>query len=318
MLNRRDFNKVMTTTLFGGMMGEGSSIPAESAASSVEGPSAAKVQQKACGALLKDNFNSGRMDSTVWEAMDSVDPGIKVGFEKGELRIWGTSAPIPDGKLREDQSAMCRYAGLYSRVFSANDVSLACRVKMPSGISTEPGDHVAVVHLCGVMPDLYPEVLFGKFEGKITAEIMRNYYPNEFVTYEGCSDVRANVMNTTFQSARGWWLAIVGQDPGRPVYRVSGIPVPEQGDERTAFHDVLVEYDEPSRLARAYLKIGERWTQLGGAERVIRGLSRVELKLRDFSPLSGTYRDARFDDCRLYPNPRRNPVRIVLVLAWFN
>lgn len=264
------------------------------------------------GALIKDNFNSGRVDSAVWEQMSSEDPGIKVGFQNGQLRIWGTSAPIPDDKLRKDVSLMCRYAGLYSRAFSATDVSLACRVQMPSGICTEPGDHVAAVHLCGVLPDCYAEVLFGKFEGKITAQIIRNYYPNLLVSYSG-TRICVKAVNTTFQDARGWWLAIVGQDLGRPIYRVSNSPIPEQGDERTTFHDVLVEYDQPTRLARGYLKVGKQWTQLGKTEKVMRGLTRVELKLRDFSPLSGTYRDVRFDDCRLYPNPRRNPVRIVLV-----
>lgn len=38
----------------------------------------------------------------------------------------------------------------------------------------------------------------------------------------------------------------------------------------------------------------------------------VELKLTNVTPLHGTYREARFDDCRLYPNPRRNPIRLVV------
>ena len=33
----------------------------------------------------------------------------------------------------------------------------------------------------------------------------------------------------------------------------------------------------------------------------------------DVTPLYGAYREAHFDDCRLYPNPRYNPVRFIAV-----
>lgn len=301
MLTRRHFHRLVTLgPLAGWAPGNAGGALHEAQPGQAQPDSSSPLRQVSCGALIKDNFNSGRMDAAVWEQTQAADPGMKVAFQDGELRIWGTSAPIPDEEFRGNSGAMCRYAGLHSRIFPAADVSLACRVKMPSGICSEPGDHVAAVHLCGVVPDCYPEVLFGKFEGKVTAEIMRKYYPTLFP-------------GNIYQDARGWWFAIVGQDPGRPVYRVSGTPLPEQGSERTTFHDALVEYDEPTRQARGFLKVGERWTQLGETETVIRGLTRVELKLRNFSPLSGTHRDARFDDCRLYPNPRRHPIRLALL-----
>lgn len=299
MLTRRHFNRLAALGPLAGLAAGKPGAALQPPQAGKEVTSSSPLLQASCGALIKDNFSSGRMDTTVWDQIYSIDPGIKVGFQDGELRIWGTSAPIPDDQFRANLGVMCRYAGLYSRVFPAVDLSLASRVKMPSGICAEPGDHVAAVHLCGVLPDCYPEVLFGKFEGTVTAETMRKYYPKLFP-------------GTTWPDARGWWFAIVGQDSGRPVYRVSGTPLAERGDERTTFYDALVEYDEPTRLARGFLKLGGRWIQLGETEMVIRGLTKVELKLRNLSPLSGTYREARFDDCRLYPNPRRNPMRVVL------
>ena len=42
-------------------------------------------------------------------------------------------------------------------------------------------------------------------------------------------------------------------------------------------------------------------------------MTQVELKTMDVTPLYGCYREAHFDDCRLYPNPRHNPVRFIAV-----
>ncbi len=61
--------------------------------------------------------------------------------------------------------------------------------------------------------------------------------------------------------------------------------------------------------------MGERWVQLGKALPLFRSLTAVELKTINVTPLHGAYREARFDDCRLYPNPKRNPIRLVLTSA---
>ena len=87
----------------------------------------------------------------------------------------------------------------------------------------------------------------------------------------------------------------------------------EKGDERKNFHDVLVEYDGQKQLARAFLNVGGDYRQLGKEEPLFRGLTQVELKLMDVTPLYGARREAHFDDCRLYPNPRHHPVRLVAV-----
>jgi hypothetical protein len=262
-------------------------------------PAKIEIKQLACGAILKDNFNRGTIDLSVWRTM-SLDPGIKVGIENAELVIRGTSAQISTEVLHKELAILCRYAGLYSRYFPQVDASLAVRVRMPSGISKEPGAHVVSVHLCGVQPDCYSEVLFGRMDGKIMEVTMQEY-------------AKSQPQDSPWRDARGWWFSIINQDPGRYWYRVSGAPLQEQGNERDRFCDTLVEYDEPTRLSRGFVKIGESWAQLGEAETVIRGVSAIELKIMNVTPLSGAYREARFDDCRFYPNPRRHPVRFVLV-----
>jgi hypothetical protein len=126
-------------------------------------PRAIKVKQAACGAILRDDFNGPRLDPVRWTA-SSADPGIRVEVDRGELCIRGTSAEIPDSVLRKNLGVLSRYAGAYSNVFHQVDASLAVRVKMPSGISPEPGGHVVNVHLCGVRCDCYSEILFGECE----------------------------------------------------------------------------------------------------------------------------------------------------------
>jgi hypothetical protein len=133
-----------------------------------------QIRQVACGAIVRDNFNSGAIDSSVWHTM-SLDPGIEVGIENGELVIRGTSARIADDVLRKNPAALCRYAGLYSRSFPQVDACLAVRVKMPSGISPEQGTHVVCVHLCGVQPDCSSEVVFGRMDEKVIADTIREY-----------------------------------------------------------------------------------------------------------------------------------------------
>ena len=96
----------------------------------------------------------------------SFDPGIKVGIENGDLVMRGTSAPIATDVLDKELATLCRYAEVYSRYFPQVDASLAVRVKMPSGISSETGAHVLSVHLCGVQPDCNSEVLFGRLTGR--------------------------------------------------------------------------------------------------------------------------------------------------------
>jgi hypothetical protein len=258
-----------------------------------------EIQQAAWGVLLCDDFGGGTIDRNLW-SISVEDPGIQVTVQEGELCIRGRSAKILKTELYQKEVKLWRFAGLTSRPFPQTDVSLAVRVKMPSGISGEPGLHGVSVHLCGVSPDTYPEVLFGKVEGKATEEIL-----HEFA--KGTPD------DVPYPDARGWFLGIINQAQGDYRYLISGQPFPEQGDERKSFHDVLVEYDGQKRLARAYLKIRERYQPLGKEEPLFRGLTQVELKLIDVTPLYGAYREAHFDDCRLYPNPRHNQVRFVAV-----
>jgi len=254
-----------------------------------------QITQAACGAYSRDDFSSGAINAAIWQTNTS-DPGMRVEIERGELCIRGTCAKIPDAELRTNGGKFAHDIRVQSHPIAVVDADVAVRVKMPSGIAPDPGAHTVNVHLCGIQPDCYSEVVFGKLESKPMVEWGREYLH----------------IQRLYQDARGWWFAIVDQDPGRYWWRVSGDPLPQLGDERENFHDVLVTYDEPTRLSRGYLKTGERWVQLGEAERVIRGLSRVELKIIDCTPLGGNYREARFADYRFYPNPKRNPARFVV------
>jgi hypothetical protein len=255
-----------------------------------------EISQAACGAYLRDDFSSGNINPAIWQTM-LLDPGMRLEIDRGELCIRGTSAKIPYPELRANAGKLARYAGVTTRPIAPVDADVAVRVKVPSGIAPDPGAHVVCVHLCGIQPDCYSEVLFGKLESKPLEQWVREYMGARY----------------RYRDARGWWFAISDQDPDPARWwRVSGGPLRELGDERVDFHDVLVTYDEPTRLSRGFLKIGERWVQLGEAERLVRGLSQVELKLTDPTPLFGTYREARFADFRFYPSPKRNPVRFVL------
>ncbi len=258
-----------------------------------------QIQQAACGALLRDDFEGRTINRSLWN-ISIEDPGIQVTVQQGVLRIRGRSAQIPKNELSRKEVKLWRFVGVTSHPFPQTDVSLAVRTRMPSGISGEPGLHGVSVHLCGVSPDTYPEVLFGKVDGKETEEIL-----HEFA--EGTPD------DVPYPNARGWFLGIINQQNGDYRYLISGQPLAEQGDERRNFHDVLVEYDGQKRLAQAFLKIGERYQQLGKAEPLFRGLTQIELKTMDVTPLYGANREAHFDDCRLYLNPRHHPVRFIAV-----
>lgn len=256
------------------------------------------LQQAACGALLRDDFNSGKINESLWH-LCLEDPGLHVKIEDRELIVRGTSAQIPEEMLRQNEAKLWRFAGVCSRPFPQTDVALATRVKLPSGIPAEVGTHAVSVHLCGSRPDTLAEVLFGKLEGKVMEETIHQYAAG------GPDDV-------PYPDARGWWLGVVSGSEGRNFWPVSGQPIPEQGDERDQFHEVVVDYDGQTQLSRGFMKIGQQWVQLGKAEPLFRALTVIELKTIDVTPLYGAYREARFDDCRLYPNPRHNPIRIVL------
>jgi len=251
-----------------------------------------KIEMKQiCGALLRDDFNGDQIDRNLWHRLKFNPAGIRVEVDQGELCIRGVSRRMDTDQPGTDSRHMSR--GVFSRYFAQTDVSLAVKVKIPSGIAVEPGSHVANVHLCGVNPDAYPEVLFGKLESGQTKSIFAEY---------------SNLGNRPWPDARGWWFSVV---QGTSTWEKVGEEIPELGDERERFHDVLVEYDESTQLATAFLNVNDQWIQLGHERFVSRGATTVELKMVNITDRYGFHRDIRFDDCRLYLNPRRNPVRLI-------
>ena len=102
-----------------------------------------------------------------------ADEGLRVSIEDGELSIQGTSARVHEEELLRDEVKLWRFAGLTSRPFPQTDVALAVRLKLPSGISKEPGAHAVSAHLCSAHPDTTAEILFGKLEGKAMEAIIQ-------------------------------------------------------------------------------------------------------------------------------------------------
>ncbi len=162
---------------------------------SAQGPNLVEIRQAACGALLRDDFNSGRIDRSVWNIWLS-DEGLRVSIEDGELSIQGTSARVHEEELLRDEVKLWRFAGLTSRPFPQTDVALAVRLKLPSGISKEPGAHAVSAHLCSAHPDTTAEILFGKLEGKAMEAIIQQY-------------AKGNPDDVPYPDARGWWLGVV-------------------------------------------------------------------------------------------------------------
>jgi hypothetical protein len=249
--------------------------------------------KQVCGALLRDSFSSATLDTSIW-TVDSRDPGIKVEIENGELCVHGTGSAFSEEALRNNPVLLQHWAGVWSRPFAQTDVELAVRVKIPSGIAPEPGSHVVNVHLCGIHPDAYPEILFGKLESTSTKRLIEKYN---------------GLKNLPWPDARGWWFSVV---QGTPTWQKVGEAIPDWGDEATRFHEVVVGYDEPTRMAHARIHREGKWLQLGEDRFVSRGATMVELKMISMTDQPGFHREARFDDCRLYLNPRRNPIRLIV------
>jgi hypothetical protein len=264
------------------------------AAGDLEAGKPITLKQEVCGALLRDNFDNNRIDPTIWDRAETSEPGLKIEADRGELCLRGTI-----GELRKDASlSHLRQAYVVSRAFREVDVCLAVKMKMPSGINPGPDNHVINAHLCGVAPDTYPEILLGKQDGPDMERLSRLYW-----------------LPKKYKSARGWWMAAMhlDTDPNAYWWKIVGDPLPEFGDEENQFHDALLVYDEKLGAAGAFVKNGPRWRQLGSPEPIIHNLTRVELKLYVLTDRPGGKYDARFDNVRLYPNPKRHPIRLIAV-----
>ena len=265
-----------------------------------------ELKQAVCGALLREDFNIYKLenfDMTKWVTWPSGDPGIKVSIENGELCMKGTTTEI-----RPDSMQMQHNAYLMSRNFRARDVCVAVGMKMPSDIPENSVSPIVDLHLCGVNPDVYPEIAFGRIIGPECERLFKEYPGRVPGQPEMNSDL-------PWTSARGWmFLAIPCEEPDR-IYRwmVMGDTLPEQGDEKTEFHDAMIMYDAPSGTASAYVTMGGKWVELGKSVSIIHNMTRIELKSFAFTDTTDDYLEVRFDDCRLYLNPKRHPVRFITV-----
>jgi len=265
------------------------------------------LKQEVCGALVREDFNVDALDPKKWRTVISHQKGIGVDIDQGELRFSGTLVGDPKFPL---SSNFHQTTHIDTQSFRDRDVCLAVRMKMPSGVAATPGVHVINAHLCGVHPDTFAEVLYGRVDGAELGRMMKRHWGID----KRISKMYPGAINGPHQDAEGWWLAVSDADPWG-ASKVIGEPLPPIGNEGDQFHDVLVEYDEPTSSASAFIKLDSGWTQLGHPHRMVRGMSWVELKMYNFTETYGTYHEARFDDCRLYPHPKRHPIRVIVTEA---
>jgi len=264
------------------------------------------MQQVVCGALARDDFNSGKLDPRIWRTVISNPDGIQVEVDQGELCFRGTLDPVPKGQL---PSKFYQTTHVDTPPSRETDVCAAVRMKIPSGIAETPGYHAVKAHLCGLHPDTYAEVLLGRVDGPETGRLMKKYWgANKEISrkYPGA-------INIPPPDSEGWWFEVNNCDP-MGASEVVGKPLALRGDERERFYEVLLTYDKPTGLASAQIKLDEGWTQIGHSEPIIHNLSWVELKYYNITETHGTYHEARFDDCRLYLNPKRHPVRFIATM----
>ena len=265
------------------------------------------LKQVVCGALVRENFNTVELDTDKWRVIISQPNSVGVDIDQGELRFSGTL--VANEKLPLS-SNFHQTTHIDTGPFRERDVCMAVRMKNPSGVADTPGIHVINAHLCGIHPDTYAEILFGRIDGDERGEMMRRHWGIN----KRLRKLYPAAISGPHEGAEGWWLMVSDADPWG-AWKVIGEPIPPIGDEKDRFRDVLVEYDEPTSSASAFIKLDSGWVQLGHSHPMIRGMSFVEMKMYNITETFGTYHEARFDDCRLYPHPKRHPIRVILTEA---
>ncbi|MHC4916768.1 MAG: hypothetical protein ACYTGB_14890 [Planctomycetota bacterium] len=224
------------------------------------------------GAYVADALDARAIDFDEWQYW-RLDPAVAVHACGRGLRVAGTSTV--------DRRA---FSGLVSRHLYPADAALVCEVKVPMGTG-QPGTYGAVVHLCNRLvgdevktleiPDNNGELTFGRFEDR--AGWFRWYYD---------------------QLAENFHKWKAGAAPDSPPL----------GTEAEEFSTVRVEFSEPDSLLSAWLLDDGAWRRIGEPVRMSKLFSSVELKVDARG--AGLEVEALFRNCRLYPQPERNPVRL--------
>jgi hypothetical protein len=223
------------------------------------------------GAHVVASFVGQPINAHDWQPLHN-DPAITVATTNEGLRIEGTTS-------REEVS----FSGLASRHLYPADAELICEVKINCDMA-QNGTYGAVVHLCNRLigdevrileiPDNSGELDFGRFEGYT-----------------------------------GWFGWYYDQTAGNFYTWQSGIrPRPSLGNEQDGFTTVRVSYSEPDHTLKRFLLHNGVWEPVGEPVVMRKVFSAVELKAD--AQAQGLDLDFTFRNCRLFPHPARNPVRL--------
>lgn len=243
----------------------------------------AHLQKVHEGAVLRDDFNAVALDEFTlandsifgaprlatkgtWRAWDS-DPGIHVAVADGLLAIKGRSSVT---------SADQNFNGLVSRRFGDTDVVLVVDMKTISPAEDSEGTHLAMVHLCGSVPDLFHELRFGRSRDGTVG--WSQYHRSEIVASNKLID---------------------GREPF--------------GDEQDRFHTVRLEHDAATEVSSSWVQRDGVWVEIGEGRRAVLSSTTVELKVN--MPEAGMEVECYFDNCRLYGSPATHPVRFLVSSA---
>jgi hypothetical protein len=224
------------------------------------------------GALLVDRFDGPDLDATLW----SRPPWLVRNHQTIGVKIENGHLVIsgPSHPVKEYH----QYAGVISKYFSETDVVLVAEMQVSTPVKRE-GRIQHIVHLCsGDAPDFFTEIIFGK--------IAATEPPRWHTAY---------LAKVWEYSGHGTYL-----EPTRPA----------TGSEASQWHTVVLVHDGQTSKAQNYLLVDEKWVPIGPSHTVRFNHSHIELKVDVNIPDVAVH--MAVDNVRLYPNPARNPVTIVV------
>ena len=224
------------------------------------------------GALLKDGFDGPQLDAALWSRPPWLSENHKT-----------IGVTIEDGHLlisgrSQPQKQNHQYAGVISKYFRETDVVLAAEMRVRSTFKSS-GRIQHMVHLCsGDYPDFFTEIIFGRIAGMAPPR-WHTTYVAKIWDYSGYGDYLEPIQSAT-------------------------------GAEATDWHTVILTHDGITSQAENFLLTGEKHIPVGPAHTVRFNHSHIELKV-DVNVADVPVR-MEVDNVRLYPNPARHPVTIVI------
>ena len=223
------------------------------------------------GAYLVESFLDDGIDMSKWQFW-LMDPSMRIEMGQGFLHIYGKTSV---GKRA--------FTGLTTRQLYPADAMLITEMSMPCKYD-QRGTFGFVTHLCNRLlgdevktlsiPDNNCEVTFGHMDEKLGWFF--------------------------------WWYNHSGREFHKWVKEEE--PLKPFGDEDSAFRTVRLSYDVETRELEGAILDGDGWIRIGRPVRFLKLFSSIELKID--AQAEGLDLDLRVRNCRLFPSPRRNPVKV--------